>query len=69
MCRMTDSQVGAKRGISFVIRLWLEPREIAGDPTWRWHVQHVQSGEEAHFARLADVLSYIEAKAGLAPPH
>ncbi len=65
---MRDGQVIAKKGMSFVIRLWLEPREMPGDPPWRWHVHHVQSGEEANFTRLADVLQYIEEKAGTAPP-
>lgn len=65
---MKDEQAITKKGMSFVIRLWLEPREMAGEAPWRWHVQHVQSGEEANLTRLADVLSYIETKAGHAPP-
>lgn len=65
---MKDGRLTTKNGMSFVIKLWLEPREMAGDPQWRWHVHHVQSGEEASFTRLADVLRYVEDKACVAPP-
>ena len=56
------------RGVSFVMTLWLEGREVEGPPEWRWRVRHVQSGEERCFCRLTEVLSYIEEKARIAPP-
>ncbi len=61
---MRDEQGAATKSVSFVIKLWSEPREIAGDPPWRWHVHHVQSGDEASFTRLRDVLQYIEDRSG-----
>ena len=56
------------RGVSFVMTLWLEGREVEGPPEWRWRVRHVQSGEERCFSRLTEVLAYIEEKARIAPP-
>lgn len=53
---------------SFVMRLWLEPRETPAPPEWRWHVRYVQSNEEAYFRRLADVMAYVESKVGIPPP-
>ena len=39
--------------ISFVLRLWLEHREIEGAaPVWRGVVEHVPSGERHYFERL-----------------
>ena len=67
MIFMTNGAIGTKKGTSFIIRLWLEAREMAGEAPWRWHVHHVQSGDEANFTRLADVLTYIEEKVGHAP--
>ncbi|MBI4497666.1 MAG: hypothetical protein HY689_07205 [Chloroflexi bacterium] len=57
-----------RNNVSFVIRLWLEPRTGVGDPEWRSHVFHVQSGEEAYFRRLSDLLSFVERKSGVSPP-
>ncbi len=58
----------AQARASFVIRLWLEPRENPGDPQWRWHVQQVQTGEQVYFHRLGDVLRYVELKSGQPSP-
>lgn len=63
-----DPVVAVQRGVSFVIRLWLEPRPVAAEPEWRGHVYHVQTGEEAYFRRLRDLLSFVEQKAGVSPP-
>lgn len=53
--------------VSFVMRLWLEGgRQESGQ--WRWHVHHVQSGEERYFRKLADVLAFVAEKAGVAGP-
>ncbi len=64
---MSDSS-SARKEVSFVLRLWLEPRGGPGAPEWRWHIHHVQSGEEAHFHRLEDVAQYIQAKSGVPFP-
>lgn len=52
---------------SFVMRLWLEAT-VRGCPEWRWHVQHVQSGEQRYFRRLDDVLEFVAERAGVPPP-
>ncbi|GAB4282502.1 MAG: hypothetical protein Kow0058_00970 [Roseovarius sp.] len=44
---------------SFVARIWLE-RHRNGAPVWRGHIQHVQSGEERHFRRLAEMCAFME---------
>lgn len=65
---MDRAEAVKRRDVSFVIRLWLEPQEQAGPPQWRWRVLHVQSGDEAHFHSLRDVLAYVETRCGLSPP-
>lgn len=59
---------GDASGVSFVIRLWLEQRERAAQPEWRFEVRHVQSDARTHCRRLADVLAFVECHAGVAPP-
>lgn len=54
----------AEGAASFVARIWLE-RHQNGGPVWRGHIQHVQSGEERHFSRLAEMCSFIEPLAGV----
>lgn len=53
--------------ISFILRFWLEHREIEGEaPVWRGVVEHVPSGERHYFERLdqlpAILAKYFEAK-------
>lgn len=55
-------------GASFVMTVWLEPREGEGDPEWRRRVSHAQTSEEAHFRRLAEVLAFTATQSGQAPP-
>lgn len=54
--------------VSFVMTLWLEPREVEAEPEWRWRVSHVQSKKQAYFTRLADVLAFITSQSGLPAP-
>ncbi|MCB2095883.1 MAG: hypothetical protein H6901_01810 [Rhodobacteraceae bacterium] len=49
---------------SFVVRIWLERRRN-GDPAWRGHVQHVQSGEDRHFSRLTEMCAFLERMSGV----
>lgn len=48
--------------------VWLEPRASDAEPEWRWRVSHVQTGKEAHFRRVADVLEFIATQSELPPP-
>ncbi len=54
--------------VSFVITLWSELREVEAEPEWRWRVTHVQTGEQAYFRWLSDVLAFITAESGLPAP-
>ncbi len=52
---------------SFIMRLWLEPG--GGDsPDWRWHVRHVQSGQQGYFSSLPDVLKFVGDATHVPPP-
>ena len=45
---------------SFIVRIWLEPRELAeAVPEWRGVVEHVASGERRYFIDLDDLLNFI----------
>jgi hypothetical protein len=42
--------------ISFVLRFWLEHREIEGaEPVWRGVVEHVPSGKRHYFEKLNQI--------------
>jgi hypothetical protein len=56
------------RGVSFVMTVWLEPQAVDAKPEWRWRVTHVQTGEQAYFRQLPDVLEYVSTRAGVSPP-
>jgi hypothetical protein len=45
---------------SFIVRVWLEPREIEGvDPEWRGMVEHVSSGKRRYVTDLGDLSAFI----------
>jgi hypothetical protein len=47
---------------TFVLRLWLEERQPAGQsPHWRGHITHVMSGQRHYFQDLAAAFAFIEA--------
>ncbi len=48
--------------------LWLEPQQVEAEPEWRWRVSHVQTGEQAYFRRLTDVLAFITSQSGIPAP-
>lgn len=68
--RRADTSVQRRRGktVSFVMTLWLEPREVPAEPEWRWRVVQVQTGEHRYFRRLSDLLAHVSEKAGVPPP-
>ena len=46
---------------SFVIRIWIEPREIAGEvPQWRGIIQHALYGDQRHLKDLDEIIGFIE---------
>lgn len=45
---------------SFVVRVWLEPREIEGAaPVWRGVIEHVQSGKRRYLKNLNEITGFI----------
>lgn len=54
---------------SFIVRLWLEPVPEGGEPgRWRGHIQSVQSGEDAYFQDLCEMLRFLEEQSGVPFP-
>lgn len=49
-----------EQGGSFIVRVWLEPREIEGaSPEWRGKIEHVQSGDCTYFRDLDKMVEFI----------
>lgn len=47
---------------TFIVRLWLERREIEGaPPEWRGRIDHVGSGGRFYFLNLSDCVQFIQA--------
>ena len=47
---------------AFVVKLWLERREIEGaQPEWRGRIYHVQSGKRVYFRDIAAITQFIQA--------
>jgi hypothetical protein len=45
---------------SFVVRIWLEPREIEGaSPEWRGRIEHVESGDRTYFRGLDKMVEFM----------
>jgi hypothetical protein len=43
----------------FIVRLWLEPREIEGETNeWRGVIEYVPSGERRYFRDLNDIVDF-----------
>ena len=53
--------IRGRRTASFLVRLWLEPREIAGqDPPLRGYIRHLQTGEERYLSDPRMIAEYVE---------
>jgi len=66
-----DRNVGpteGNEGVSFVLALWAESREAGAGQEWRWRVVHVQSGEQAYFNHLSEVLAFVASESGIPAP-
>jgi hypothetical protein len=45
---------------TFIVRVWLEPRELEGSPpVWRGEIEHVPDGEHRYVATLHDMADFI----------
>lgn len=65
-----QKQQKRQKPTSFIVRLWLEPapEEEAGPGRWRGHIQSVQSGEDAYFQDLREMLRFLEEQSGVPFP-
>jgi hypothetical protein len=46
---------------AFIVRLWLEPREIQGEkPLWRGVIEHVPTGRRLSLKNLDMTTAFIE---------
>lgn len=66
--RQDPPRLPARRSLSFVMTLWLEPMDPPGQAEWRWRVVQVLTGEQRYFRSLADLLAYVSDEAGVPPP-
>ena len=47
---------------SFIVRFWLEPREIEdAKPHWRGVIEHVETGEKLYLKNLNEIKAFIGA--------
>ncbi len=46
-----------RQTVSFVLRLWSEPGQAPGETQWRGQIEHVGSGDAAHFVVPAPLLA------------
>jgi len=45
---------------SFIVRFWLEPREIEdAKPHWRGVIEHVESGKKLYLKNLNEIKAFI----------
>jgi hypothetical protein len=50
-----------ERSEAFIVRIWLEHREIADAPIeWRGVIQHVTSGQQYYFTDLHRVVAVLK---------
>jgi len=50
---------------SFIVRFWVEPREIKdAKPVWRGVVEHVSSGRKLYLKNLKEIKAFIESYIG-----
>lgn len=52
---------------SFVARIWLE-RGLNGEPRWRGHIRHIQSGRQGYFKDLREMRAFLERASGIPGP-
>ena len=51
----------AENSQSFIVRFWLESREIDdAKPLWRGMIEHVTSGERLYLTDLEEITEFIE---------
>jgi hypothetical protein len=58
---MVDSKSFCSDTHSFILRCWLEPREIDGAaPLWRGVIEYVPSGRQLSLKSLDEITAFIE---------
>jgi hypothetical protein len=52
--------VGDQQSETFLLRVWAEPRELAGQPSvYRARIEHVRTGRAAYAASLSEFPAFI----------
>ena len=46
----------------FIVRMWLEPDDVADTPQWRGSVRDSLTQQQLYFTQLGDLLDFIAAK-------
>ena len=54
---MSPSATPATTTLTFVVRFWREWSQ--GQPRWRGRVEHVESGQQANFLAIEDLLAFF----------
>ena len=58
---MTGAVETNTRSHTFIVRVWLESRELPGaSHTWRGVIEHVATGERRYFLDLAEIQAFIQ---------
>jgi len=48
------------RTSAFIVRIWIEQREVAGAPVpWRGSIEHVASGESRYVTNLDEITGFV----------
>lgn len=55
---MSQPATQATTTLTFVVRFWCEWSQ--GQPRWRGRVEHVESGQQANFLAIADLLGFLQ---------
>ena len=55
-----DDRVDWQHAHTFVVRLWLEGREIPQTRAeWRGRIEHLQSGERLYFREVTEIIPFV----------
>lgn len=60
MCSDVESCLLEDKSAAYIVRVWLEPREIEGAPVeWRGSIEHVASGTTKYLTDLDEMPRFI----------
>jgi len=51
---------------SFIVRIWIETREIEGEPMiWRGFAQQVATGDQIYFKDFSELIAFLASKSSI----